>query len=75
MFLLNFIHKGSLPFLSIDLFLIVVICGKISKWLPSPVVKLLYSPFPYEKKGRKEMFYLTTHSTHFIYGYTASNIW
>ena len=22
--------------------------------------------------GRKEMFYLTTHSTHFIYGYMAS---
>ena len=27
------------------------------------------------KKGRKEMFYLTTHSTHFIYGYMASDIW
>ena len=25
--------------------------------------------------GRKEMFYLTTHSTHFIYGYMASHIW
>ena len=25
--------------------------------------------------GRKEMFYLTTHSTHFIYGHMASNIW
>ena len=25
--------------------------------------------------GRKEMFYLTTHSTHFIYGYMVSNIW
>ena len=24
---------------------------------------------------RKEMFYLTTHSTHFIYGYMASHIW
>ena len=24
---------------------------------------------------RKEMFYLTTHSTHFIYGYMASVIW
>ena len=24
---------------------------------------------------RKEMFYLTTHSTHFIYGYVASDIW
>ena len=25
--------------------------------------------------GRKEMFYLTTHSMHFIYGYIASDIW
>ena len=25
--------------------------------------------------GRKEMFYLSTHSTHFIYGYMASDIW
>ena len=24
---------------------------------------------------RKEMFYLTMHSTHFIYGYMASDIW
>ena len=24
---------------------------------------------------RNEMFYLTTHSTHFIYGYMASDIW
>ena len=27
------------------------------------------------QSGRKEMFYLTTHSTHFIYGYMASDIW
>ena len=26
-------------------------------------------------EGRKEMVYLTTHSTHFIYGYMASDIW
>ena len=26
-------------------------------------------------QGRKERFYLTMHSTHFIYGYMASNIW
>ena len=25
-----------------------------------------------QDKGQKEMFYLTTHSTHFIYGYMAS---
>ena len=28
-----------------------------------------------DKEGRKEMFYLTTHSTHFIYSYMASDIW
>ena len=27
------------------------------------------------EEGRKGMFYLTTHSTHFIYGYMASDIW
>ena len=27
------------------------------------------------QEGRKEMFYLTTHSTHFIYSYMASYIW
>ena len=26
-------------------------------------------------EGRKEMFYLATNSTHFIYGYMASDIW
>ena len=26
-------------------------------------------------KREREMFYLTTHSTHFIYGYMASDIW
>ena len=28
-----------------------------------------------KKEGRKEMFYLMTNSTHFIYGYMASDIW
>ena len=27
-----------------------------------------------DHSDRKEMFYLTTHSTHFIYGYMASDI-
>ena len=27
------------------------------------------------KEGRKEIFYLKTHSAHFIYGYMASDIW
>ena len=29
----------------------------------------------YVVKGRKEVFYLMMHSTHFIYGYMASDIW
>ena len=28
-----------------------------------------------KKEREREMFYLTTHSTHFIYGYMASDIW
>ena len=31
--------------------------------------------FPLSLSEWKEMFYLTTHSTHFIYGYMASDIW
>ena len=27
------------------------------------------------ERGRKEMFYLTMHSKHFIYGYMVSDIW
>ena len=29
----------------------------------------------WEREKEREMFYLTTHSTHFIYGYMASDIW
>ena len=29
----------------------------------------------YWQEGRKEVFYLTMHSTHFSYGYMASDIW
>ena len=29
----------------------------------------------HEWEREREMFYLTTHSTHFIYGYMASDIW
>ena len=28
-----------------------------------------------EKEREREMFYLTTHSTHFIYSYMSSDIW
>ena len=31
--------------------------------------------FPSLQKREREMYYLTTHSTHFIYGYMASDIW
>ena len=37
-------------------------------------LKKIYNKHP-NKEGRKEMFYLTTYSTHFIYGYMASDIW
>ena len=36
-------------------------------------VWIVWDPFPLEKGS--EMFYLTTHSTHFFYGYMASDIW
>ena len=33
------------------------------------------SDLGYYAEREREMFYLTTHSTHFIYGYMASDIW
>ena len=36
---------------------------------------VVYSRTNCEGSGEREMFYLTTHSTHFIYGYMASDIW
>ena len=35
----------------------------------------LNAPVSGNEEGRTEMFYLTTHSTHFIYGYMASDKW
>ena len=39
----------------------------------NPVLRLMGDQS--QNEGRKEMFYLTTHSTYFIYGYMASDIW
>ena len=43
-------------------------------------IRINFFSFPHLKWGKawireREMFYLTTHSTHFIYGYMASDIW
>ena len=40
----------------------------------SHAIGLPQDPRP-EREREREMFYLTTHSTHFIYGYMASDIW
>ena len=37
-------------------------------------LKIVFAIYMKEERER-EMFYLTTHSTHFIYGYMASDIW
>ena len=41
-------------------------CGELSEYTDSAHT---------EVEREREMFYLTTHSTHFIYGYMASDIW
>ena len=43
--------------------------GNIATFMDMPKRRMLYY------KGRKEMFYFMTHSTHFIYGYMVSDIW
>ena len=40
-----------------------------------PTLGLLHRLFHQGRLREREMFYLTTHSTHFIYGYMASDIW
>ena len=47
----------------------------MKEWMNKCLTKLQYEHFFGYWEGRKEMFYLTTHSTHFIYGYMASDIW
>ena len=42
-----------------------------SKWYVSQSTVFL----THYREREREMFYLTTHSTHFIYGYMASDIW
>ena len=51
--------------------------GPIAKYHPlgMPKFVLLSSKAQFPQIGRKEMFYLTMHSTHFIYSYMASDIW
>ena len=38
-------------------------------------LSLFVNQMSYTISREREMFYLTTHSTHFIYGYMASDIW
>ena len=46
-----------------------------SKWLSMVESKKIMFFKQTKLEGRKEMFYLTTHSTHYIYSYMASDIW
>ena len=39
------------------------------------IYNIIFNVYCEIKEGRKEMFYLTTHATHLIYGYMASDIW
>ena len=63
----------------------VELTGKPCRWNPSTSCWACHQPLPSPscqaearqatmKEGRKEMFYLTTHSTHFIYSYMASDM-
>ena len=52
----------------------VTVWEDISSWELSPQV-LVNGNISSAKKKKEEMFYLTTHSTHFIYSYLASDIW
>ena len=78
MTLLQFVNDEPFPFLSWT----VWPCCPWTHWPPArcqgdrldwPQTRHVHLHL--EQEGRKEMFYLTAHSTHFIYGYMASDIW
>ena len=48
-----------------------------NKQKPTKIVAMVFPSHELAptEEGKKEMFYLTTNSTHFIYGYMASDIW
>ena len=47
----------------------------VSPFVQDKKVGYFVTTFALKEGGRKEIFYLTTHSTHFIYDYMASDIW
>ena len=57
----------------------VFVTPVVDHWLERDVKRNKLSGMCYPVCGKihikREMFYLTTHSTHFIYGYMASDIW
>ena len=58
----------------VDMALLVLVTCVLHVLLNAPAKETLYTN-KRRKKREREMFYLTTHSTHFIYGYMASDIW
>ena len=49
--------------------------GHIARYVMNEVSIYLLSIYCFKLEGRMEMFYLTMHSTHFIYSYMVSDIW
>ena len=49
----------------------VYVCGYTEISILTALQRRIFTAF----RGRKQMFYLKTYSTHFIYGYMASDIW
>ena len=56
------------------MFILNVISWKCTIYLYIGYINFVSRMSSRPMEGRKEMFYLTTHSTHFIYGYMASDI-
>ena len=49
--------------------------SRVTTWFKLSYMLSMSTKHSRRNSGRKEMFYLTTQSTHFIYGYMASDIW
>ena len=69
--------RNSLNLMWFDMTACLFIC-KSTRGLPQtgePRCLLSCTACTGEREREREMFYLTTHSTHLIYGYMASDIW
>ena len=65
----------NVPPSSVDVVSVIFVLSAIHPDKMVQVLRNIHTVRGINERKVKEMFYLTMHSTHFIFGYVASNIW